>query len=65
MLFVHCPLLHVAETYHHYDRGKKDPADVPELVGPDAHHLLNTIYKLLCPKYPRNGDSLEETNPQK
>jgi hypothetical protein len=57
-------VLRVAGTYHHYSRSKEDPANVPELVGPDTHHLLNAIYEFLRPEYPRNGDGLEEADPQ-
>jgi hypothetical protein len=55
--------MRIEETYHHYYGGKENPADIPELVGPDAHHLLNTVYKFLRPEYPRYGDSLEEADP--
>jgi hypothetical protein len=57
-------ILRTAETYHHHYGGKENPAEIPEFVWPDAHHLLNTVNKFLCPEYPRNGDSLEEADPQ-
>jgi hypothetical protein len=64
ILFIYWATFHIAETYHHYYRGEKDPADIPELVRSDAHHLLNTVNKFLRPEYPRKGDSLEEADPQ-
>jgi hypothetical protein len=56
--------MRIAETYHHYYGGKENPADIPELVGSDAHHLLNAVNKLLRSEYPRYGNSLEEADPQ-
>lgn len=52
-------------TYHHAEWCKKHPTDVPELVRSDAHHLMHAFYELIRSKYPRDGDGLEEADPEK
>jgi len=63
VLFTSWAVLSIAATYQHYSRSKEDPANIPEHVGTDTHHLLNAVYEFLRPEYPRNSDGLEEADP--
>jgi hypothetical protein len=50
-------------TYNHDRRGEIDPADVPELVGSDAHHLVDAVAEFVGAEDPGDGDRLEEATP--
>ena len=48
----------------HDERSKVFPAEIPELVGSVARHLLHTVTEPLSPEDPANGHRLEEADPE-
>jgi hypothetical protein len=57
--------LSLSLTHHHDNRSKVLPAEVPEEPRSRSNHLFNVSRKLVDPVKPRDGDRLEEADPEK